>query len=109
MIEHRRQQIKELDRKANPLRYRLSSGAEFVRIDVADYHHPSLHIWTRVGDALFENTKFQIDYYILNGQLTDEEFVNAVFEPFEIAIGASSCRNWRRGLIIRYVMRRKEE
>ena len=36
---------------------------------------------------LFEDTKFQIDYDVaqrhFNGQITDEEFVNAVFEPQE--------------------------
>lgn len=109
IIERQQKEIEALDRKANPQRYRLSSGAELLRINVANYHHPSLHIWTRVGDALFEDTKFLIDYYTaqahLNGQITDEEFVNAVFEPqeqvneaqinllgaaFEIAIGGQA-------------------
>lgn len=76
-----------LDRKANPQRYSLSSGAELVRINVSNYRNPSLHIWTRVGDELFENIKFQIDYDVaqshFNGQITDEEFVNAVFDPQE--------------------------
>ena len=40
-----------------------------------------------VGEELFEDTKFQIDYDVaqrhFNGQITDEEFVNAVFEPQE--------------------------
>ena len=76
-----------LDRKANPQRYSLSSGAELVRINVSNYRNPSLHIWTRVGEELFEDTKFQIDYDVaqrhFNGQITDEEFVNAVFEPQE--------------------------
>lgn len=35
----------------------------------------------------FEGTKFQIDYDVaqrhFNGQITDEEFVNTVFEPQE--------------------------
>lgn len=109
IIERQQKEIEALDRKANPQRYRLSSGAELLRINVANYHHPSLHIWTRVGDALFEDTKFLIDYNTaqahLNGQITDEEFVNAVFEPqeqvneaqinllgaaFEIAIGGQA-------------------
>lgn len=109
IIERQQKEIQALDRKANPQRYRLSSGAELLRINVANYHHPSLHIWTRVGDALFEDTKFLIDYNTaqahLKGQLTDEEFVNAVFEPqeqvneaqinllgaaFEIAIGGQA-------------------
>ena len=87
VIDRQRKQIGLLDRKANPQRYSLSSGAELVRINVSNYRNPSLHIWTRVGDELFENIKFQIDYDVaqrhFNGQITDEEFVNAVFEPQE--------------------------
>ena len=87
IIDRQRKQISLLDRKANPQRYSLSSGAELVRINVSNYRNPSLHIWTRVGDELFEDTKFQIDYDVaqrhFNGQTTDEEFVNAVFEPQE--------------------------
>lgn len=86
-IDKQKQRIDQLDCKANPQRYRLSSGAELVRINVANYRNPSLHIWTRVGEELFEDTKFQIDYDVaqkhFNGQITDEEFVNAVFEPQE--------------------------
>ena len=52
-----------------------------------NYRNPSLHIWTRVGDELFENIKFQIDYDVtqrhFNGEITDEEFANTVFEPQE--------------------------
>ena len=87
VIDRQRKQIGLLDRKANPQRYSLSSGAELVRINVSNYRNPSLHIWTRVGEELFEDTKFQIDYDVaqrhFNGQITDEEFVNAVFEPQE--------------------------
>ena len=87
LIDRQRKQISLLDRKANPQRYSLSSGAELVRINVSNYRNPSLHIWTRVGDELFENIKFQIDYDVaqshFNGQITDEEFVNAVFDPQE--------------------------
>ncbi len=87
VIERQKQCIDQLDRKANPQRYSLSSGAELVRINISNYRHPSLHIWTRVGDEFFENIKFQINYDVaqkhFNGQITDEEFVNAVFEPQE--------------------------
>ena len=87
VIDRQRKQIGRLDRKANPQRYSLSSGAELVRLNVPNYRNPSLHIWTRVGEELFEDTKFQIDYDVaqrhFNGQITDEEFVNAVFEPQE--------------------------
>ena len=72
---------------ATPQRYSLSSGAELVRINVSNYRNPSLHIWTWVGEELFEDTKFQIDYDVaqrhFKGLITDEEFVNAVFEPQE--------------------------
>ena len=87
VIDRQRKRIDQLDRKANPQRYSLSSGAELVRINVPNYRNPSLHIWTKVGEELFEDTKFQIDYDVaqrhFNGQITDEEFVNAVFEPQE--------------------------
>lgn len=87
VIDKQKQHIDQLDRKANPQRYRLSSRAELVRINVPNYRNPSLHIWTRVGTEVFEETKFQIDYNVaqahFNRQITDEEFVNAVFEPQE--------------------------
>ena len=104
--------VKNIDRKANPQRYSLSSGAELVRINVSNYRNPSLHIWTRAGKELFEDTKFQIDYDVaqrhFNGQITNEEFVNAVFEPQEqvsarqaelldaafTLAGRGSCRYW---------------
>lgn len=86
-INRQKQRIDQLDRKANPQRYRLSSGAELIRINVANYYNPSLHIWTRIGEELFDDVKYQIDYDMarahFNGQLTDEEFVNAIFEPQE--------------------------
>ena len=91
VIDRQRKQIDLLDRMANPQRYSLSSSAELVRINVSNYRNPSLHIWTRVGEELFEDTKFQIDYDMaqrhFNGLLTDEEFVNAVFEPQEQVSG----------------------
>ena len=87
VINRQNQRIDQLDRKANPQRYRLSSGAELVRINVPNYRNPSLHIWTRVGNEVFEDTKFQIDYNVaqahFNRQITDEEFVNTIFEPQE--------------------------
>ena len=87
VIDKQRQRIGQLDRKANPQRYRLSSGAELIRINVPNYRNPSLHIWTRVGNEVFEETKFQIDCNVVqahfNRQITDEEFVNAIFEPQE--------------------------
>ena len=91
VIDRQRKRIAQLDRNANPQRYSLSSGAELVRINVSNYRNPSLHIWTKVGEELFEDTKFQIDYDVaqkhFNGQITDEEFVNTVFEPQEQVSG----------------------
>ncbi len=86
-IAQQSQRIAELDRKANPQRYRLSSGAELVKVNIPNYNNPSLHIWTRVGDERFDDVKFQIDYDLaqqhFNHEITDEKFVNAVFEPQE--------------------------
>ena len=87
MIEEKNKQIAKLDRLAYPQRYRLSSRAELIRIFVLNYRNPSLHIWTKVGDALFDDTKYDIPYDTaqrhFREELTDEEFVNAVFEPQE--------------------------
>ncbi len=86
-IEQQKTRIAELDRKANLQRYRLSSGAELVKVNIPNYNNPSLHIWTRVGDEQFDDIKFQIDYNLaqqhFNNQITDEELVNSVFEPQE--------------------------
>ena len=86
-IERQSRRIAELDRKANPQRYRLTSGAELVKVNIPNYNTPSLHIWTRVGKELFDDVKFQIDYNLaqqhFNHEITDEELVNAVFAPQE--------------------------
>ncbi len=86
-IENKDKLIATLDRKANPQRYHLSSGAELTRLWVPNYLSPSLHIWTKVDDEIFETTKFSISYAIaqqhFRGELTDEEFVNTIFEPQE--------------------------
>ncbi len=86
-IGRQQKRIAELDRQANPQRYRLSSGAELVKVNIPNYNNPSLHIWTRVGDKQFDDVKFQIDYNLaqqhFNNRITDEELVNAVFEPQE--------------------------
>lgn len=58
---------------------------EPIRSNVANCQNPSLHIRTRVSYELFYDVKPQIDYKIFqahfNSQLTDEEFVNAMFKP----------------------------
>ena len=86
-IERQSKRITELDRQATTQRYRLSSGAELVKVNIANYNNQSLHIWTRVGEERFDDVKFQIDYNLaqqhFNRQITDEELVNAVFEPHE--------------------------
>lgn len=86
-IESKDKLIMALDRKANPQRYCLSSGAELIRLWIPNYLNPSLHIWTKVENEVFETTKFSVSYTIaqkhFSGELTDEEFVNAVFEPHE--------------------------
>ena len=86
-IENKDKLIMALDRKANPQRYCLSSGAELTKLWVPNYLNPSLHIWTKVENEEFETTKFSVSYTsaqkYFRGELTDEEFVNAVFEPQE--------------------------
>ena len=58
VIDRQNQRIDQLDRKANPQRYRLSSGAELIRINVPNYRNPSLHIWTRVDNEVFEAVSY---------------------------------------------------
>jgi hypothetical protein len=130
--EEKDRQIACLDRLAYPQRYRLSSGAELTHIHVPNYLHPSLHIWTKVGNELFDDVKYGISYETaqrhLRGELTDEEFVNAVFEPQEqVSVaqaqliawgcfyvgkrwtGTGSCGYWRRRLAIGFAVERKEK
>lgn len=124
-IADQSQRIAELDRKANPQRYRLSSGAELIRLNIPNYNNSSLHIWTRVGNEHFDDVKFQIDYNLAqqhyNNRITDEELVNAVRAAGADKFGANRpagrspsphhrrsrpnpCRHWCRQLAIRPVL-----
>ena len=89
-IEKQKQRIDTLDRKANPHRYRLSSGATLtgIRMSPRRSNIPSLRIQTMVGKETFEDAKY-FEWYnpviqkYLNGELTEYELVNEIFEPFE--------------------------
>ena len=89
-IEKQKQRIDTLDRKANPHRYRLSSGATLTGIRMSPRYSniPSLRIRTQAGNEIFEDVKY-FEWYnpviqkYLNGELTDHELVNEIFEPFE--------------------------
>ena len=89
-IEKLQQRIDTLDRKANPHRYRLSSGATITGIRMSPRHSniPSLRIQTKVENETFEDAKY-FEWYnpviqkYLNGELTEYELVNEIFEPFE--------------------------
>lgn len=51
--------------------------------NIPNYNNPSLHVWARFGEEVL----FHIDYTLaqqhFNLQITDEELLNAVFEPQE--------------------------
>ena len=85
--ERLEEENKELHRKAYPERYRLSSGAELIHTFIANPMHPSLHIWTRVGNEEYDTISFGIPFGIYSryekGELTDEELTNEVFPPEE--------------------------
>ena len=87
-IERQKQRIDQLDRKANPLHYSLSSGAELVHHFIPNYNHPSLHIWTKVGNEEYDDSK-SIDWLnpiwdsFTKGDVTIYELANEVFEPWE--------------------------
>ena len=81
---------RELDRKANPHRYRLSSGATLTRFYISPRYvsSPSVHIWTQVKDEIFDHAKYTewnntAMQKFLNDEFTEYELINAVFEPFE--------------------------
>ncbi len=88
VIDRQKQCIDQLDRKANPQRYRLSSGAELVHHFIPNYNHPSLHIWTKVGNEEYDDSK-SVDWLnpiwdsFTKGEATIYELANAVFEPWE--------------------------
>ena len=89
-IEKQKQRIDTLDKKANPHRYCLSSGATLTGIRMSPRHSniPSLRIQTKVENETFEDAKY-FEWYnpviqkYLNGELTEYELVNEIFEPFE--------------------------
>ena len=86
VIERQNQRIEQLDRKANPLRYQLSSGAELVHYFIPNYNHPSLHIWTKVGNEEYDDSK-SVDWLnpiwdsFTKGEATIYELANEIFKP----------------------------
>lgn len=90
VIERQKNRIDELDRKANPHRYRLSSGAELIghRFLGNNPCTVTLKIWTRVKDIEHTAVTYLSDsdkrlQAFSNGELTEHEFINAFFEPSE--------------------------
>lgn len=88
VIDKQNRRIDLLDRKANPLRYQLSSGAELVHHFIPNYNHPSLHIWTKVGSEEYDDSK-SVDWLssiwdsFTKGEATIYELINETFEPWE--------------------------
>ena len=88
VINRQNQRIDQLDRKANPHRYQLSSGAELVHYNIPNMRNPSIHIWTRVGNEEYD-TRTYIEYFsdiwerFSKDEATVYELINEVFEPQE--------------------------
>ena len=90
VIERQKNRIEELDRKANPQRYRLSSGAELIghRFFGNNPYTVTLKIWTKVKDIEHTAVTYLSDsdkrlHAFSNGELTEHEFVNACFSAAE--------------------------
>lgn len=90
VIERQKNRIDELDRKANPQRYRLSSGAELIgyRFLGNNPYSVTLKIWTKVKEIEHTAVTYLSDSdkrlrAISNGELTEHEFVNACFSAAE--------------------------
>lgn len=88
VIDRQKQCIDQLDRKANPHRFQLSSGAELVHYNIPNMRNPSIHIWTRVGNEEYD-TRTYIEYFsdiwerFSKDEATVYELINEVFEPQE--------------------------
>lgn len=90
VIERQKSRIDELDRKANPQRYRLSSGAELIghRFLGNNPYTITLKIWTKVKEIEHTAATYLSDsdkrlHAFSNGELTEHEFVNACFSAAE--------------------------
>ena len=90
VIERQKSRIDELDRKVNPQRYRLSSGAELIghRFLGNNPYTVTLKIWTKVKEIEHTAVTYLNDsdkrlHAFSNGELTEHEFVNACFSAAE--------------------------
>ena len=90
VIERQKNRIDELDRKVNPQRYRLSSGAELIghRFLGNNPYTATLKIWTRVKEIEHTAVTYLSDsdkrlHAFSNGELTEHEFINACFSAAE--------------------------
>lgn len=90
LIERQKNRIDELDRKANPQRYWLSSGAELIghRFFGNNPYTVTLKIWTKVKDIEHTAVTYLSDsdkrlHAFSNGELTGHEFINACFSAAE--------------------------
>lgn len=90
VIEQQNSRIEELDRKANPQRYQLSSGAELIghRFLGNNPYTVTLKIWTRVKETEHTAVTYLSDsdkrlQAFSNGELTEHEFINACFSTAE--------------------------
>ena len=90
IIERQKNRIDELDRKANPQRYRLSSEAKLIghRFLGNNPYAVTLKIWTKVKEIEHTAVTYLSDsdkrlHAFSNGELTEHEFINACFSAAE--------------------------
>lgn len=90
IIERQKNRIDELDRKVNPQRYRLSSGAELIghRFLGNNPYTVTLKIRTKVKEIEHTVVTYLSDsdkrlHAFSNGEQTEYEFVNACFSAAE--------------------------
>lgn len=103
VIERQKNRIDELDRKVNPQRYRLLSGAELIghRFHGNNPYTVTLKIWTKVKGIEHTTVTYLSDsdkrlHAFSNGELTEHEFVNR-------------CMSERRAKLAPTIPREKEE
>ncbi len=86
-IEKQKSNTRQFYREAHPEKFTLTSGAILDHIFIPNQFYTQLHIWTKVGNEMFDDIKYDIDNDLrkqhMSGKITDWELVNAVFEPWE--------------------------
>lgn len=87
VITQQKVKIDKLDRIAHPYKYKLTSGATLVNCFIPSKLSCKIHLFTKVGNVEYDNTKYDVDYSLMkryfDREITGYELVNTVFDVCE--------------------------